>query len=304
VHIEHFTYGVVTPLLAYALSVLGSLAGLTATAKARGMADNGRRARWLLLAAFAIGGTGIWTMHFVAMMGFSVAGTPVRYDIPITFASWLLAVVVVAIGLFIVGFGRAGAFKVLAAGVLTGVGVAGMHYAGMSAMRTSAAVTYDRDLVIASLAIAVVAATVALWFTVTLRRGVAIVVAALIMGVAVSGMHYTGMYALRLTSTLAPKPISGLLPVTLIGPIGVFVLVVMLVLFGSLLRRTGDNDGGDQTLRIRPSFPQLGPQGGEPGRAPAPTAPTAPPVKRTSAAAMVRPAQSTPPSAQPPDKRP
>ena len=303
-HIEHFTYGVVTPLLAYTLSVLGSLAGLVATAKARGMADSGRRARWLLLAAFAIGGTGIWVMHFVAMLGFSVVGTPVRYDLTITFASWLLAVIVVAIGLFIVGFGRPNAFKVIAAGVLTGVGVAGMHYTGMYAMRTSAAVTYDRDLVIASLVIAVVAATVALWFTVTLRRGVAIFVAALIMGVAVSGMHYTGMYALRMTSKLAPEPISGLLPVTLIGPIGVFVLVMMLVLFGSLLKRTGDNDGGDQTYPIRPSFPQLGPQGGGPGRPPTTAAPTTPPVKRTSAAAMIRSAQSTPPSAQPPDKRP
>ena len=48
---------------------------------------------WLSLAAVAIGGTGIWTMHFVAMLGFSVVGTPIRYDVGLTAASALIAVV-------------------------------------------------------------------------------------------------------------------------------------------------------------------------------------------------------------------
>ena len=246
------------------------------------------------MAAWAIGGTGIWVMHFVAMIGFSVQDQPVRYDLPITMASWLLAIVVVAIGLFIVGFGRPSAVKILAAGLFTGVGVASMHYTGMTAMRTSASVTYDRNLVIASVAIAVVAATVALWFTVTLSRGLALGIAALIMGVAVSGMHYTGMLALRISSTLNYGPVQGLLPVALIVPIAVFVFAGALVLLGALLQRSGHIDEADPTLRIH-----------EPAPAPAPAARTIP-TQRTSAAAFTRasPQAPRPPAAPTAEKRP
>jgi NO-binding membrane sensor protein with MHYT domain len=273
VHVEHFSYGLLTPGLSYAVSVLGSLLGLIATARARNMVDKARRARWLLLAAWAIGGTGIWVMHFMAMLGFTVTGQPIRYDLAITAASFITAVVVVAIGLFIVGYGRPNAFKIITAGVLTGVGVAGMHYTGMFAMRLPADVTYDRNLVIASIAIAVVAATVALWFTVTLRRGWLLAVAALIMGVAVNGMHFTGMYALRI-SEFVPKPVSGLLPVAFVAPIVVFVVAVLVVLLVALLNRQGTDgpDGGDPTMKL----------------VTAPTGPTPPSqVRRTSPSAFV-----------------
>jgi len=152
VHLEHFTYGALTPTLSYTLSVLGSLLGLLCTVRARAMTDRGRRARWLVLAAWAIGGTGIWVMHFMAMIGFSIPGYPIKYDIPTTIASWIIAMVVVAIGLFIVGFGKPSVIKILAAGVFTGVGVAAMHYSGMAAMRTSAVIRYDTNTVAASVA--------------------------------------------------------------------------------------------------------------------------------------------------------
>src|SRR5262245_58032949 len=199
-HLQHFSAGWLTPVLAYALSVLGSLLGLTCTVRARDSARRGR-AGWLILAAWAIGGTGIWVMHFMAMIGFAVPGVPIRYDVSITVASWLTAVAVVAVGLFVVGYGRPNMLKILVAGVVTGVGVAAVHYTGMDAMRLAATVGYQRSIVIASVVIAVVAATAALWFTVTVRRPGAITLAALIMGVAVSGMHYTGMAALRITVT-------------------------------------------------------------------------------------------------------
>jgi len=250
VHVNHFSYGLLTPGLAYALSVLGSLLGLVCTARARRIADSGRRARWLVLAAWAIGGTGIWVMHFMAMIGFSVPGLPVRYDVTITLASFIAAIVVVGIGLFIVGFGRPSAIKIIAAGVFTGVGVAAMHYTGMAAMRVPAAVQYDRTLVAASVGIAVVAATVALWFTVTLRRWWLITIAALIMGIAVSGMHYTGMYALRLFSEVNGRQIEGITPITFVGPIAVFVIAVIVVLFGALLNRAEADGPGDPTLRL------------------------------------------------------
>ncbi|MEU7891541.1 MHYT domain-containing protein [Nonomuraea sp. NPDC049152] len=192
---NHFTQGPLTPILAYVMSCMGSMLGLRLTAQAH--ASTGySRARWLIGAAISIGGTGIWVMHFIAMMGFDVEGTEIRYDVPLTVASALVAVVFVGAGLFLVGYGRAKVAALLGGGLLTGLGVAAMHYMGMYAMNMSAHVSYDPTIVAASVAIAVVAATVALWFTLRVRRAAAITGAALIMGVAVCGMHYTGMFAM------------------------------------------------------------------------------------------------------------
>jgi NO-binding membrane sensor protein with MHYT domain len=233
--IHHFAYGWVTPALAYLLSYLGALSGLAATARARRTADRGRRARWLVLAASAIGGTGIWAMHFMAMIGFTVDGTDVRYDVPITVASWLTAVLVVGVGLFIVGYGRRSAARIVTAGVLTGLGVAGMHYAGMGAMRLNGTVGYDRVRVALSLVIAVVAATVALWFTVSVRRPAWIAAAAAVMGVAVAGMHYTGMSAVSVHLHDDATAVSGVVALDYLVPMLVFVLLVVLTLVAAVL---------------------------------------------------------------------
>ncbi|MGP3954928.1 MHYT domain-containing protein [Nonomuraea sp. 3N208] len=196
--VNHFTHGLLTPVLAYVMSCMGSMLGLRLTAQAHA-SRGGTRARWLLGAAVSIGGTGIWVMHFIAMMGFDVEGTQIKYDVPLTVASALVAIVVVGTGLFLVSYGRGRVLALLGGGLLTGLGVASMHYLGMYAMNMSAHVSYDRVVVALSVGIAVVAATVALWFTLRVKRPVWITAAALVMGVAVAGMHYTGMYAMRVT---------------------------------------------------------------------------------------------------------
>jgi NO-binding membrane sensor protein with MHYT domain len=233
--INHFAYGWITPVLAYLLSYLGSVSGLTATARARRTQDRRRRGRWLILAACAIGGTGIWAMHFMAMLGFTVDSTDVRFDLPITVASWLTAVVVVGIGLFIVGYGPRSVPRVLAAGLFTGLGVAGMHYAGMSAMRLDGSISYDHTRVVLSLVIAVVAATAALWFTVSVVRLRWIAVAAGIMGVAVVGMHYTGMSAVSVHPHATATAVPGLPALDYLIPMLLFVLLVLYTLFAAVL---------------------------------------------------------------------
>jgi NO-binding membrane sensor protein with MHYT domain len=250
--LHQFTYGLTTPVLAYALSFLGSLLGLTATSRARASATRSQRARWLILAAWAIGGTGIWVMHFMAMIGFSVSGSAIRYDVTITVASWLTAVLVVGVGLFIVGYGRATPAKLLVGGPLTGLGVAAMHYTGMDAMRVNGTVGYDRALVLASVAIAVVAATVALWFTLVVRKPVAIVASAAIMGVAVCGMHYTGMYAMRVHLHDTTSELSGVDPMAFLVPILVFVMLVAVALSYAMLAAPSQRDRDFQKdLRAR-----------------------------------------------------
>jgi NO-binding membrane sensor protein with MHYT domain len=230
--VHNFSYGLLTPGLAVAMSFLGAFLGLRCTTRARAY-SGATRARWLVLASISIGATGIWVMHFIAMLGYTIPGQTIRYNVPITIGSMLLAVGVVCVGLFIVGFGRAsfggngfaragtghgspghgspghasfgraGTRRLLLAGLITGIGVASMHYTGMAALEVPLRMTYNPALVGLSAIIAIVASTVALWATLRLRGIWSTFGAALILAVAVSGMHYTGMAAMHMSAAPA-----------------------------------------------------------------------------------------------------
>ncbi len=196
-HVDNFSNGALNPVLAYAMSCVGCFLGLRCTTRARAY-QGAARARWLTLAALAIATTGIWVMHFIAMLGFAIPGQTIRYNIPLTIASMLLAVLVVGIGTFIVGYSRAaGTWPLLLGGSIIGVGVASMHYLGMAAIRVPDRVSYNPTLVAASIVIAIIAGIAALWAALRLDTLLSTLVASLIMGIAVSGMHYTGMAALQ-----------------------------------------------------------------------------------------------------------
>jgi NO-binding membrane sensor protein with MHYT domain len=247
--VHHFTYGWINPAMAYVLSFLGSLLGLILTARAR-QSDGPGRLPWLALAAVSIGGTAIWLMHFMAMLGFDVPGTVVRYDIPITVGSLVIAVVIVSLGLFIVGLGRPNVFKLLAGGLITGLGVAAMHYAGMAAMQMGGRLSYDNRTVEISVVIAVVAATVALWFAVVIRGATASIAAALLMGAAVCSMHYIGMSAIRVQLNTAPMPVHGVSPFSLLLPIAVLACLVITGLMYSTLGYSMNQDGVRQSADL------------------------------------------------------
>jgi len=166
-------------------------------------------------------------MHFMAMLGFTVTNARIRYDVPTTAASAVIAVIVVFIGLLIAGTGGRGLVRVAFGGLFTGVGVAAMHYTGMYAMRMDGEVHYDPGLVAASVVIAVVAATVALWFTVTLSRRMVIFGAALVMGVAVNGMHFTGMASMSVRLSQPTFEVEGATALSLLVPIALLVLLVI-----------------------------------------------------------------------------
>jgi NO-binding membrane sensor protein with MHYT domain len=201
VHVNNFSYGALNPVLAYVASCFGCFLGLRCTTRAR--ASQGRaRASWLVIAALAIGIMGIWVMHFIAMLGFTIEGQAIRYNVPVTVLSMLIAVAVVGAGLFIVGYSRGGAGPLLLGGVAIGVGVASMHYIGMAAVRAQDTLTYSPALVAVSVVIAVIAGTAALWAAVRLESAWSAFIASMIMGVAVSAMHYTGMAALRVHASL------------------------------------------------------------------------------------------------------
>jgi NO-binding membrane sensor protein with MHYT domain len=209
VTVHNFSYGLLTPLLAYALSCLGCFLGLRCTTRAREV-QGSARAHWLLLAAVSIGVTGIWGMHFIAMLGFTIPGQTIRYNVPVTILSMLIAVAVVGVGLLIVGRGREGLRPLLTGGLIIGIGVASMHYVGMSAMRMPDAIHYNIGLVILSVIIAVIAGTAALVAALRLDTLRSAFGACLIMGVAVSGMHYTGIAALQVSPGAVVKVAAGM----------------------------------------------------------------------------------------------
>jgi NO-binding membrane sensor protein with MHYT domain len=223
-HVNNFSYGALNPVLAYLTSCIGCFLGLRCTTRAR--ASQGRaRASWLVIAALAIGIMGIWVMHFIAMLGFTIPGQSIRYSVPVTILSMLIAVAVVGIGLFIVGYSRGGAGPLLLGGVAIGGGVASMHYIGMAAIRAQDALTYAPVLVAVSVVIAVIAGTAALWAALRLETAWSALIASMIMGVAVSGMHYTGMAALRVHATVGPA-VTG--PASASASAGAFLLPLIL----------------------------------------------------------------------------
>ncbi|MEV4566441.1 MHYT domain-containing protein [Nonomuraea sp. NPDC049419] len=229
--IDHFSHGLLTPVLAYAVSSMGSMLGLLLTARAR--LTGGREGKyWLAGAAVAIGGTGIWTMHFIAMLGFSAPGSVIRYDVPLTVASALLAIVVVGAGLFLASHGGERPNRLIAGGVLTGAGVAGMHYLGMAAMNMSGHVSYDPPVVALSVLIAVAAATAALWFALRVTGALKIGGAALVMGIAVAGMHYTGMASMSVRTHSDMVPVAGAQGIDFLLPL---IVGISLVTVGLLL---------------------------------------------------------------------
>ncbi|HEY3950732.1 MHYT domain-containing protein [Phenylobacterium sp.] len=184
-------------VLSLVVAVLGSWTALDLFRRVR--SHIGRtRAFWLGTAAVAMG-LSIWSMHFVAMLGFEPGG-PVAYDPSLTALSLILAMAATW-GAFFWAARSAQRFRTLIAGVAMGVGICLMHYVGMAALRIDAQLSYVPAFVVASFAVAIGASTAALFAA---RREHTLAwraVAALVLGLAICGMHYTAMAGLRLAPT-------------------------------------------------------------------------------------------------------
>ncbi|ALN89965.1 MHYT domain-containing protein [Lysobacter gummosus] len=225
------THNPLLVVLSYLVSVLGSFTALQ-LAIAIPSATGAARRRAVVSAGAAMGGGAIWAMHFIAMLACRM-NVEVTYDLPITLGSAVVAVVSCMAGLGIAGTGVFNWGKLIIGGVLMGLGVTGMHYAGMAAMLMPADTVYDSTLVMASAAIAIVASIVALWLAFNLRGWGQMLGSALVMGVAVCGMHYTGMLAASFVPNQAGSAataggVSG-------GYLGVGIFVVTTALLAAVL---------------------------------------------------------------------
>lgn len=247
-HLEHFAFGWLTPALAYFLSATGCAIGLQCTKQAR---RGRRRLGWLVLAAITIGGTGIWVMHFVAMLGFSIEDTQIRFDVPLTLLSAALSIGVTGIGLYLVSFPGAGRIALCSGGVIAGLGIAAMHYTGMFAMRTDAHIHYDATRVALSLAIAVVVATVTLWSSMRSWGPRSTPVAALLLAAAVATMHYTAMSGMTAHSVPDAAEPQGAEPLQVLGPLLGGLSVITVVLLIAVSMALTDPHGAPETSRVR-----------------------------------------------------
>jgi NO-binding membrane sensor protein with MHYT domain len=154
------TYDANLVLLSILIATVASYTALDLAGRitaAQGMAQYA----WLITAAAVMGG-GIWSMHFVAMLAFSLP-MPTSYDLGLTLLSLVLPILVTGVGFIIVNGYGTGALSVMSSGVFMGLGIVAMHYTGMAAMRMAADLSYDRLWVAISVIIAIGAASTALW---------------------------------------------------------------------------------------------------------------------------------------------
>src|SRR5882724_3331480 len=182
----HGHYDAWLVILSAAVAIMASFVALDLAGRIR--ETRGRpQIGWWIAGAVAMGG-GIWSMHFVAMLAFSL-GMVVTYDVATTVLSMAIAILVSGLGLLVV-YRRRGTWP-------AGVGIAAMHYTGMAAMRMTAQLSYDPFLFGLSVAIAIAAATAALWLALRPQRLWLQLGSAVVMGAAITGMHFTGMAAAR-----------------------------------------------------------------------------------------------------------
>jgi NO-binding membrane sensor protein with MHYT domain len=225
----------VSVALAYVVSVAGSLCALLGVRRIRAAAGTPAEVRWLVSSAVALGGVAIWLMHFTGMLGYGLA-EDISFDIGLTATSAFIAILVTGAGIYVVTRNdRVSLRRLAAAGTLTGLGITAMHYTGMAAVRVRADLSYDQRITALSAVIAIVAATAALWLATTVRSGWGIAVSAAGMGLAVCGMHYTGMAAVSLerdANALHPQgadALSFVLPIFLSATLVLFVLLFLLL---------------------------------------------------------------------------
>jgi NO-binding membrane sensor protein with MHYT domain len=196
-----FSYDRGLVALSIAVAILGSFTGLVMTAGIRAAPANDVRLR-ILLGGIGIGG-GIWSMHFISMLAV-ILPIKLHYDVTETALSAVIAIAFTATALAIVSFKKLGSATLPLSALFLGCGIGGMHYLGMHAIRGGCALRYSWIGVAISVAIAVQASGVALWFAFRQRGVVDTFIGAIVLGLAIAAMHYSGMEATRFLPASGP----------------------------------------------------------------------------------------------------
>jgi diguanylate cyclase (GGDEF)-like protein len=185
---------------------------------------------WAAGGAVAMG-CGIWSMHFIGMLAFTLP-IPLSYNVAVTVASLLIAIAVSGFALAIASRPQVNVARLAVGAVVMGMGISAMHYCGMAAIQIVPMIRYEPGLLAASIAIAIAASFVALWLFVHLRgrsvqMAIARIGAAFVMGLAISGMHYTGMAASRFARNAFCTGTIGMNSVWLATTVGVIAFALL-----------------------------------------------------------------------------
>lgn len=187
------------PLLVFVSSTIAVLAAYIAleVSSKLSAASGTNRSFWLISGAIALG-SGIWSMHFVAMLAFSIP-TSITYNFFIVLFSLLVPILVSFQALSIIGQPQPRLTTILIGSLIIGGGIVTMHYSGMAAMQMSANLNYNPTLIALSVVIAVIVSFVALMLSLSFRKQkeqkLLKLLSAVVMGAAIMSMHYTGMAA-------------------------------------------------------------------------------------------------------------
>ena len=244
------TYDYRLVALSVALAILASYTALELAGRVT--AGRGRvQLAWLTGGAFAMG-SGIWSMHYIGMLAYRLP-IPVYYHLPTVGLSLLAGVLASLTALFVVSRERLRAFDVIAGSLIMGGGIAAMHYTGMAAMRLAAMHDYRRGLWWLSVAVAVVVSLVGMTLLAHFRdenRSWKLKTAtAVIMGLAIPVMHYTGMAAVRFMPTTTPPDLSHAVDISTLASGGV-VVVTLVILGFSVLISLIDRRLSEQTRQL------------------------------------------------------
>ncbi|KAB0641064.1 putative bifunctional diguanylate cyclase/phosphodiesterase [Burkholderia latens] len=205
----HGTYNPWLVALSLAVATLAAYTALDLSGRIALLSHGRRRHAWIAGGGMAMG-IGIWSMHFIGVMSFSLP-IPLGYDFAITGASLAIAIVVSWFALYVISRASLSPGHLVASAILMGLGIAGMHYTGDAAMKMQPAIAYDAALVAGSIGIAIGASGAALWISQFLnaanqrQSNAKRVAGACVMGIAITGMHYTANAA----ATFLPGSICG-----------------------------------------------------------------------------------------------
>lgn len=190
-------------VISVGLAIFAAFMAMQVATQASFSNTRAKRKALTFVGSLALGG-GVWSMHFIGMLAFSLC-TPVTYNWMITAISIVPSVAASWVALNVIIKKHVSLQQLIVGGVLMGAGIGTMHYVGMAAMEMSPLLRYDMTIFLTSIVVAVVLAILALWIRFSLgflnrvrfgeyyRNGIA----AVVMGLAISGMHYTGMAAAR-----------------------------------------------------------------------------------------------------------
>ncbi len=185
-----FTYDPILVIFSVIVAIFGAYTCFDLVIRIR-KSDQAVNKALLMGAAFAIGGS-IWSMHFVAMLAVQLP-IVIRYDLLMTLISGLVSVLMTAVALLIVSTGAYSFKRIVVAGIIMGLGISSMHYVGMAAIRGNCNISYSTLWVVISIGIGMAASTASLWSAMALHGVWRRIVAALVMGISISGVHYTSM---------------------------------------------------------------------------------------------------------------